>query len=62
MFTVMVRGTTSRGTKECRKFTSLVDCAHAMPVISTALIGHYWTLNHGRNGFVGFIHRLPSTE
>jgi hypothetical protein len=54
MLPFMERGTTSRGTKKCRKFTALVNSVNTMPVISTALMGHYCALNHKRNGYTGF--------
>jgi hypothetical protein len=59
MFAAMVRGTTSRGTKKCRKFTSLVNSVNTMQVISTALVGGYCALNHARNGYSDFVNRLP---
>jgi hypothetical protein len=55
----MVRGTTSSGTKKCRKFTVLVNSVHLMPVILTALAGLYCTLDHHRNGHIAFLDRLP---
>jgi hypothetical protein len=55
---VMVRGTTSRGTKKCRKFTFLVSSVKTVPVISTALVGHYCALHHHRNGYSSFVNRL----
>jgi hypothetical protein len=48
--------------EKCRKFTCLVDSVNATPVVSAPLIEHYSALNHDRNGFVGFIHRLPLIE
>jgi hypothetical protein len=59
MFPVMVRGTTSRGTKKCRKFAFLVNSANTMQIISIALMGHYCALNHYRNGYSGFVNRSP---
>jgi hypothetical protein len=56
---VMVRGTTSRGTKKCRKFTYLVNSVTTVPVISAALMGRYCALNHYRNGCLDFVNRLP---
>jgi hypothetical protein len=55
----MVRGTTSNGTKKCRKFTVLVNSVHPMPAIPAALAGLYCTLNHHRNGCSAFVDRLP---
>jgi hypothetical protein len=57
MLDVMVRGTTSRGTKKCRKFTVLVSSVHTMLVISTALMGQYCALDHYRNGYWDFVNR-----
>jgi hypothetical protein len=54
---VMVRGTTSRGTKKCRKFTFLVNSVNTMPVVTAALVGHYCALNHHRNGCLRFVNR-----
>jgi hypothetical protein len=58
----MVRGTTSRGTKKCRKFTSMVSSVHTMLVITTALGAHYCVLNHHRNGSSYFVNRLPALQ
>jgi hypothetical protein len=54
---VMVRGTTSRGTKKCRKFTFLVNPVNTVPVVTTALAGHYCALTHHRNGCLRFVNR-----
>jgi len=50
----MERGTPSRGTKKCRKFTFLVNSVNTMLVISTALVGQYCALNQDRNGYLDF--------
>jgi rare lipoprotein A len=50
MVPVMVRGTTSRGTKKCRQSIVLVGSVNTMQIISVALLGHYCVLNHERNG------------
>jgi hypothetical protein len=55
----MVRGTTSRGTKKCRKFTSMVNSVHTMLVITTALRARYCVLDHHRNGSSYFVNRSP---
>jgi hypothetical protein len=59
ILSVMVRGTTSRGTKKCRKFTFVVNSVNTVPVISTALMGHYCAIHHLRNGYLSFVNRLP---
>ncbi len=59
MVPLMVRGKTSCGTKKCRKFTVSVNSADTMLVISTALRVQYCALNHQRNGYLGFVNRLP---
>jgi hypothetical protein len=55
----MGRGNTSRGTEKCRKFTFLVDSVDTMLVVSTALRAQCCDLNHQRNGYLGFVNRLP---
>jgi len=47
----MVRGTTSRGTKKCRKFAILAGSFKTMLVISTVLEGRYCAVHHNRNGY-----------
>jgi hypothetical protein len=59
MVAVMVWGKTSSGTKKCRKFTFLVSSVSTTPVISTALLGQYYILDHNRNGYSDFINRFP---
>jgi hypothetical protein len=59
MVPVMGRGKTSRGTEKGRKFTFLVNSVGTMLVISTALRVKYFALNHQRNGYLGFVNRLP---
>jgi hypothetical protein len=58
MLAVMVRGTTSSGTKNCRKFAVPVNSAVTMPIIAMASMGHYCALNQYRNGYLDFINRL----
>jgi rare lipoprotein A len=55
----MVRGTTSNGTKKCRKFTFVVGSVDTMPVISTALPDRYCALNRYRNGYSAFVNPFP---
>jgi rare lipoprotein A len=58
-FAVMVRGTSSRGTKKCRKFTFLVGSVNQMTIISIAFARHYCAFDHYRNGYLDFINRMP---
>jgi hypothetical protein len=54
----MERGTTSRGTENCRNFVTLAEFLNTMPVNSTALPGNYCALNHYRNGSLDFANRM----
>jgi hypothetical protein len=58
----MMRGTPSRGTKKCRKFTALVKTIEAMSVISATLSGRYCAVSHDRNGSAGFVGRSTAVQ
>jgi hypothetical protein len=59
MVTAMGPEKTSCGMRKCRKFTILVNSVQTMLVISTASQAHYCALHHMRNGYLGFVNRLP---
>jgi hypothetical protein len=59
MVPVMGLGKTSRGTDKMPHIHHFGDPVETMLVISTTLQAQCCVLNHQRNGYLGFIDRLP---